>query len=322
MTRTQDSSPSSSEDNATPSSEIVECPWSEDADRRSSSEDGSVTGEDHKMSDVVDAVADPVHYFSFALRKASSDPSTASRFAKDVARTLDPNRGLCFVTLHNNDDAVLRRTYLIPQSDRSEHTKLTSLEWAWGMPYFSLNVDEPANMIRLKLDLHLLFDRGQFIFLPSINFIELFYERKRLRRKNPNTQLSPITDQYNGQTIFEYRLVPLGSMSAISRAPRDLNASTTISVVDLDDEVLHHYPFSTLPVLRSHVLPHFVLYSSGRELVKRGKLEMSDEAAAISAWNAGGFAGTEYQVAHALDWVRDTYLSWIGCVVPPEFTAG
>ncbi|THH20792.1 hypothetical protein EW146_g618 [Bondarzewia mesenterica] len=266
------------EDNATLSGQNTQYTSTKNTVSYPSFEDESVGREDHKGSDFVDVVADPVVPFYFALRKASSQPSTASRIVKDLARKLDPNRGLCLITSHNNYDAVLHHCHLLPQSDRNEHTKLTSLEWAWGIQYFSLNVDKPTNMIRLKCDLHALFDRGQFIFLPSTNVIEQLYKHELVRAANPNTQLSPITDKYNGQTIFEYRLVPLGKMGAMCCVLRDPNAPTTVSAADqvLGPEVLHCYPYDTLPVLRSHVLPHFVLYNSGRELVKKGKLEVAD----------------------------------------------
>ncbi|THH03306.1 hypothetical protein EW146_g10469 [Bondarzewia mesenterica] len=179
------------EDNATPSGQSA--PYSTTIGS-SSSEDASVAPDDHKRSDSVGVEVDPVSFFHFACRKASSQPSTASRIVKDLARKLDPNRGLCLITSHNNYDAVLHHCHLLPQSDRNEHTKLTSLEWAWGIQYFSLNVDEPTNMIRLKCDLHALFDRGKFIFLPSTNVIEQLYKHELVRAANPNTQLSPITD--------------------------------------------------------------------------------------------------------------------------------
>ncbi|ETW79451.1 hypothetical protein HETIRDRAFT_322568 [Heterobasidion irregulare TC 32-1] len=74
----------------------------------------------------------------------------------------------------------------------------------------------------------------------------------------------------------------------------------------------HSYPFDTLPVLRSHALPHFVLINAGEKL---SRLNLRDLAVAV----APIFKITEYQAMRSLMKLHKVYLSWVNAVVPSEF---
>ncbi|THH18523.1 hypothetical protein EW146_g2488 [Bondarzewia mesenterica] len=287
------------EDNATSSADLP----SQSALAKSSTTDSDSSEREsssQEESDFVVKKARTADYpFFFTSRKVSSDPPTAGQYAKQLVDTLDPNKGLCVLTQHNNFDTAVQYCHLLPQCARSDHTMLTSLEWAWGMRYFTLNVDEPTNIIKLKVDFHILLDRGSFILLPSGDVVDQFYHREFPSLPHPSDQPLPIiTDVYKGETTFEYRLVPLDGMAGINRAYRAPNSSPTLSARFLADEVLHRYPTG-------------------------GKIEVLKDSRdeAIAAWNEGGFAGTdETEVVRALKRVENIYLSWIGRNCPADFT--
>ena len=76
----------------------------------------------------------------------------------------------------------------------------------------------------------------------------------------------------------------------------------------------HCYPFNTLPVLRSHALPHFVLINAGEKLAKIESQYVAPDVAQI-------FKIDILQAMQSLMTMQDIYKSWIQAVVPSKFYA-
>ena len=74
----------------------------------------------------------------------------------------------------------------------------------------------------------------------------------------------------------------------------------------------HCYPFDTLPVLRSHALPHFALLNAGEKLSK-AKLQHHAVAVALI------FKIDEYKAMESLTKMYKIYCSWVKVVVPSKF---
>ncbi|ETW79437.1 hypothetical protein HETIRDRAFT_172029 [Heterobasidion irregulare TC 32-1] len=74
----------------------------------------------------------------------------------------------------------------------------------------------------------------------------------------------------------------------------------------------HCYPFDTLPVLRSHALPHFVLLNAGEKLEKRELQPLASVVARI-------FKIHEFRAMDSLINLHNIYDSWVHAVVPSPF---
>ncbi|KAF4565584.1 hypothetical protein EYR36_002158 [Pleurotus pulmonarius] len=189
-------------------------------------------------------------------------------------------QGLCVLTRVSDDMDILDSSYLIAKSINDE--TLTKLEWAWGMPYWSLNVDTHFNIQTLSAAVHKFFDREEngWFWLPERSIIAALQKAYRIDKKHrcdvnkawlPSSSIGGITQAdlplqlYKNQHIFNYRFIATEGMKSCC-AIRMYNGSyTSVNPLAFTQ---HAYPFSQLRQFKLNILPHFVIFNTGMKLDK------------------------------------------------------
>ncbi|KAJ7666716.1 hypothetical protein DFH06DRAFT_1469920 [Mycena polygramma] len=153
----------------------------------------------------------------------------------------------------------------------SDEEILTTLEWWWQLPYGTLNVDSRFNILILMVGWRLPMDEGDWTFIPHYKLIEAIYEwHKNVLAQDPagctEVRRSAISELYDGQTGFEYYVLPLTDdmkLAVIHQHGDDFDPVAGIMTVQY-----HLHPFEKFGPITSHVHPHFVVYSVGETLVR------------------------------------------------------
>lgn len=195
---------------------------------------------------------------------------------RDAARNVDPNLGRCLLTLQTTNP-IIHTCHLVP---RSLSLKLVShfylslvsdcptfvfmpliqhefLEWWWGLPWRTLNVDVPGNLIFLRSDLHGLFDSNYWMLLPELTIVDQICNTyENLRENAPQSIYQTYTP---GVQKFTYHLVPIKPMDVLIGRLNNTSADTNTYSI-------HVYPFTTIGPLESHAHPHFVLFNAGEKI--------------------------------------------------------
>ncbi|KAG6818390.1 hypothetical protein H0H93_005314 [Arthromyces matolae] len=132
---------------------------------------------------------------------------------------------------------------------------LAKLEYEWGCQYGTFNYDVDTNRVYLTAELRRLFESNFWAFLPMDVTILNVLGRTSFPSKNKSIETA-----YNGAETFEYRLVPL---PGISRNP----------IVRADDSApsgsqSHHFPYTTMPVLRLPIRPHLAVMDFAHKFLK------------------------------------------------------
>ena len=168
--------------------------------------------------------------------------------------------------------------------------QLDSLEFAWNMPRFTLNVDTRANVIRrtffpnlkcifLTLTLalvsskfHRLFDLNHWLLVPEASIINAYYDARNKRRNFPiievRTTLLPIhclTNRLQQRPSYKYTVVAHPNMLHVpihrqNSLPTDENEPPV-------DYTFYPHPYHNFPVIVSHVHPRFVICNTGAKLL-------------------------------------------------------
>ncbi len=168
-------------------------------------------------------------------------------------------QGLCVLTRVSDDMDILDSSYLIAKSINDETVswstisvlvcadalQLTKLEWAWGMPYWSLNVDTHFNIqtrmllmmcsqplsdlvLLVSAAVHKFFDRENgWFWLPEPSIIATLQKAYRIDKKHrcdvnkawlSSSSIGGITQAdlplqlYKNQHIFNYRFIATEGM--------------------------------------------------------------------------------------------------------------
>ncbi|THH16200.1 hypothetical protein EW146_g4400 [Bondarzewia mesenterica] len=218
--------------------------------------------------------------------------------AKAVTKELDPNDGRCLLTGSLGSETAIEVCHLIAQADVH---KDYLLEYAWGLKYRKLNLDEPRNLLHLRSDWHRLFDNERWALLPSRNVVNHI----SLNHK-PGQDIRRL---YDNQKFFEYHLLPLSPQIAeICRFDWHNKAQKL--------HTCYTYPFDKFPVLQSHVEPHFVIWNTGQKLATLGETRMPGIALEVGSRTPGcGEADTTYLLIALIE----LYQFWSGLDVPPKF---
>ncbi|KAJ7491035.1 hypothetical protein FB451DRAFT_629993 [Mycena latifolia] len=245
-------------------------------------------------------------------RKDAATSKVGSNVRK-YAEAADPNHGRCLLT--NAPEPTAGRQWAHAIARRTKSPILTSLEWWWQMPFWTLYIDTRWNLIALMATLHLAMDADDFTLVPHHKDIEAMTAWVANVQKDDKTGYNgknhrvPISESYKDKTTkepiteFQYYVLPLTSgmkQVIISRYPSDIESDT-----DLDPSTVeHHYhPFTSLGALTSHVLPHFIIYSAGEKLKKKSEtLNRADLAKwmnNLSEIASFGHEGTPDQVKNA-----------------------
>ncbi|KJA24364.1 hypothetical protein HYPSUDRAFT_214559 [Hypholoma sublateritium FD-334 SS-4] len=135
---------------------------------------------------------------------------------------------------------------------------LDYLVYYWGMPRYTLNLHTRYNICILGPRLHYLFDNKGLLFLPTQEIIEQYM------RHNMNAPLPYKPDDPDAQTrTFEYHMLVPPYMEGVGIFRRKVEDSTGTNAEDFE---VHPFPYNTLPVITSHLLPHYVIYNAGKKL--------------------------------------------------------
>ncbi|KAM6496663.1 hypothetical protein JOM56_007136, partial [Amanita muscaria] len=142
---------------------------------------------------------------------------------------------------------------------------LDKLEWVWGLDYFTLNVDTRFNLVHLNAALHAAFDSKKGWLLLPVDVDILMTSSMRLPLHRPNLLSMRYDNLYLffHKKAFRYKFIPLPPMegTAVEFYNGDYTTEPTSS-----NSSLHFYPFNQLPIVESHVYPHYVIYNLGEKL--------------------------------------------------------
>ncbi|ETW79450.1 hypothetical protein HETIRDRAFT_322073 [Heterobasidion irregulare TC 32-1] len=169
----------------------------------------------------------------------------------------------CLVTGDSMTESPIHLCHVFHERHWSNHPMLSRLEWAWGMKYDTIQMDQDSNTISLRHDWRDLFESDRWALMPSTDIIDKLWDRwVKISLRDGN--VPSIEDIYDGAEIFEYRLVPLfPDVPSISRRNK------TEDILEGDEfsgTSVHSYPFDTLPPIFSRVKPHFVVCDAGRKI--------------------------------------------------------
>ncbi|KAG6834802.1 hypothetical protein H0H93_007304 [Arthromyces matolae] len=224
------------------------------------------------------------------LRPKSLLQSITSLKKTDSGKTM---RTQCVVSLASADLEVCHifRPWVFDEGT------MAKLEYEWGCEYGTFNYDVDTNRVYLTPELRRLFESNFWAFLPMDVTILNVLGRTSFPSKNKSIETA-----YNGAETFEYRLVPLPGMS---RNP----------IFRADDSALsrsesHHFPYTTMPVLRLPIQPHFALMDFAH------KFTMHEEEDIRSSLEFQPYFDEVYQ-EHT--YCLCIHRLWMKLKVPPEF---
>ncbi|KAF7979007.1 hypothetical protein HWV62_43969 [Athelia sp. TMB] len=180
--------------------------------------------------------------------------------------------------------------------------KMSNLEWWWNLPKHTLNFDTRYNIFPMGAAFHTLFDKNEWLLVPEESVVEHYFGRCHLRANESLTaeraSFSPMADP-----TFLYTLVPVPFKMKMMWISRQDIIPTENSPLQSDHVSTHVHPFQTLPQLDSHLLPHFVIFETGRKLetlpftsalaLSRQNPLLEKIAAIYEAWTKARPAGAE-----------------------------
>ncbi|KAG6848110.1 hypothetical protein H0H93_003303 [Arthromyces matolae] len=123
---------------------------------------------------------------------------------------------------------------------------------------------------------------------------------------NDYTTDEPIETAYDGQTVFDYVFVPLPGLDTSLIIERLDATSTTLEE--------HHFPYTSMPILRLQVQPQYVVFDLYRKILKH------EGNVTTSIRKEEGYRPYFLQYSEADSLCRGIYGMWITWNVPPTFT--
>ncbi|KAJ7077080.1 hypothetical protein C8R44DRAFT_826501 [Mycena epipterygia] len=225
-------------------------------DRQSlSSADVSVDGalEDATLEETPQAPARAANLL-YATPQAQSATSSIGTRAKEKLEKVSPRKRCCIVTNEEYPRAAIEAAHLLPRATKPDI--LTKLEYAFNLKYRQLHIDSTRNLAYLRADQHRSFDHKGFLLLPTTKVLERVRTFTFSKKEAGGKTYKEVFDEDE----FEYRIVPL-------QLARDGNAVFRLSGPDPEYEKI--FPLAnptTLPTLKSHVSPFFVIINAGPKL--------------------------------------------------------
>ncbi|KAG5652685.1 hypothetical protein H0H81_004122 [Sphagnurus paluster] len=222
-------------------------------------------------------------------------PSAVKNRVKLATDDLD---GLRCIICNTDPEYSVQYSHILARKTKSK--VLDVLELAWGMDYRTLNSDSRYNIMRLSAELHGLYDKGWWFLLPERHVLEEFAEPKDPVHKILDVREIPRVFNYTFVASTYMRNFPLRRIS--------------VAGPELDHTKLEHhtYPFTTLPVIKSHVHPRFIIFHIGHSFHAYGNLEPPKEGFQEPEI---AFRTKEQQDLFAM--ITDIYTSWFNTVPDP-----
>ncbi|KAF7979006.1 hypothetical protein HWV62_43967 [Athelia sp. TMB] len=201
--------------------------------------------------------------------------SQVSDAKKALVRTAAPRGGRCLVQ-NIGEECAVEFAYCIPRSlSWLEPETMSNLEWWWNLPKHTLNFDTRYNIFPVGAALHTLFNKNEWLLVPEDSVVDHYFNRCHLeangRLTTKRANVSPMPD-----STFLYTLVPVPfKMNTMWISRQDI-IPTENSPLQSDHVSTHVHPFQTLPQLDSHLLPHFVIFETGRKLAALPPADLID----------------------------------------------
>ncbi|KAF7332550.1 HNHc domain-containing protein [Mycena kentingensis (nom. inval.)] len=172
---------------------------------------------------------------------------------------------------------------------------LDKLEFRWQMRHRTFNVDTRYNLVLLTVDWHTLLDSYHWTLVPDWFTIRRIREWMTKPLPQNFDDWKSILDLFGDATDFTYYVLPLSQdmrTTVIHRYASQIDANPR-------GKQSHFFPYNTLPAIKSHCRPHFVLYAAGLAMERaRARLEPALQAnftTTIRGWANFGHDGTTAQ---------------------------
>ncbi|EED77977.1 predicted protein [Postia placenta Mad-698-R] len=193
----------------------------------------------------------PVNDTPKTPKRRVSRKSGITNGARQRAVKASRNGGACIIS--GLKDKSVQQCHVLP---RATHASiLTSLEWWWGINKEGLNVDSSRNMVFLRGDLHVLWDRGDILIAPMPDVVNKFMDKyKDGERHN-------ILEVIGRKKIHWYCVIPHPSLSggARSRAKRAIRQGFTNG-------------FHKLKFVPCNAQPHFMIMNAAMKIMENKEL--------------------------------------------------
>ncbi|KAH8980750.1 hypothetical protein EDB86DRAFT_510285 [Lactarius hatsudake] len=187
------------------------------------------------------------------------------------------NRAIGDHCLIENSSHILEHVHCLKRS--TEDHLLDSIEFAWNMKPFTLNVDTRYNVLRLCPDFRKLFVMNLWLFLPETDIIDAYYNAINTR-KLPNIDAK----------VYQYTLIAHENMRG---RPIHRRKDITHQPIRADDFTFYSHPYHDFPTIGSHAHPRFIICNSGSKLDESGLLQWraretrkDDLAKVVAIWNS------------------------------------
>lgn len=187
-----------------------------------------------------------------------------SEQAKINVRAVDPNEGRCLVENCVETRAV-DFAHCFPRRMSFKRIMMDNIEWHWNMRRNTLNLDTRRNIFRAGAAIHRLFDNHSWLLIPEEAIVQIYHNTLTFDKGKwiTNRALFPDIPDRDKPEYFEYKLVPTLQMDEIAlHRQADPSGRRPTS----NDFATYVYPFSNLPLLRSHIHPKYVILEMGRKL--------------------------------------------------------
>ncbi|EKM78401.1 hypothetical protein AGABI1DRAFT_114689 [Agaricus bisporus var. burnettii JB137-S8] len=192
------------------------------------------------------------------------------------------------------NDITVEYCHMMSRNHARNEDLMASLEWYWNMPYGSLNLNTRYNIFFAGADLHIHHGMNSWALLPDDTTINQYYDMLVTVSGVEMAEKSKFPEIQLPKDGFQYRFIPLGDSMKQNRI---LRQNEHAPPPNKDQFTIHFYPFDTLPPIRSHLHPKFVIFELGR---KFHELVEKDSAAANAAVSS-------YPI---LDRVHRIYAAW------------
>ncbi|KAJ7364285.1 hypothetical protein DFH08DRAFT_1073059 [Mycena albidolilacea] len=157
------------------------------------------------------------------------------------------------VTMIEYPRIAIEAAHLLPRATKPH--LLTTLEFAFNLKYKQLDIDTTRNLGYFRVDQRRSFDHDGFLLLPTRKDLQRVLDLP-LSENEPAKTYKEVFDE----TEFEYRIVPLQLYK---------DGNTVFRLTDHNHEKIFPITITnpiTLPTLKSHANPFFVIANAGPKL--------------------------------------------------------
>ncbi|KAG6918068.1 hypothetical protein DXG01_016725 [Tephrocybe rancida] len=230
---------------------------------------------------------------SYTWQHPTSTSLTSHSKLDSIHSSSDRTRNECMVTLESSDTLQVCR--LLCPTLLDEDT-LMKLEYYWGCRYGTLDPPIEANALTLSMDFYSSYKSDLWALFPlDIKLLMILM----------NTDFkveAPVETAYESMDLFEYVFVPLPGLDR--------------PITRLAPLQEHHFPYTTMPILRLRVQPHYVVFDIARKLRRR-----EETYGPLSSYEAYQAFCKKYRLSDLYTRGGGGYKMWMDQWVPPKFIA-